>query len=35
MAIYNVGKGDGVYLKILNEDGTVRDWGFMKQWIGN
>jgi hypothetical protein len=35
MAIYQVGKGDGVYLKILNEDGTVRDWAFMKQWIGN
>jgi len=34
MAIYNVGKGDGIYLNILNEDGTVRDWEFMKQWIG-
>lgn len=34
MAIYQVGKGDGVFLKILNEDGTVRDWEFMKQWIG-
>jgi hypothetical protein len=32
-AIYIVGKGDGIYLGILNADGTVRDWEFMKNWI--
>lgn len=33
-AIYQVGKGDGVYLNILNKDGTVRDWEFMRKWVG-
>lgn len=33
-AIWQVGKGDGVYLGILNEDGTVKDWDFIKEWIG-
>jgi hypothetical protein len=33
-AIWQVGKGDGVYLGILNDDGTVRDWDFIKKWIG-
>jgi hypothetical protein len=32
-AIYTVGKGDGIYLGILNTDGTVRDWEFMKKWV--
>lgn len=32
-AIWQVGKGDGVYLSILNEDGSVRDWEFMRKWI--
>ena len=32
-AIWQVGKGDGVYLKILNEDGSVRDWNFIASWI--
>lgn len=32
-AIWQVGKGDGVFLGILNDDGTVKDWGFMKKWI--
>jgi hypothetical protein len=32
-AIWQVGKGDGVYLGILNEDGTVKDWGFFDKWI--
>lgn len=34
-AIYQVGKGDGVYLKILNKDGTVYDWEFMNKWVNN
>lgn len=32
-AIWQVGKGDGVYLGILNDDGTVKDWGFFSSWI--
>ncbi|WP_312474755.1 hypothetical protein [Neobacillus sp.] len=32
-AIWQVGKGDGVYLEILNNDGTIRDWGFFANWI--
>lgn len=32
-AIYNVGKGDGIYLGILNKDGTVKDWDFMNKWV--
>lgn len=32
-AIWQVGKGDGVFLDILNDDGTVRDWDFMLQWV--
>ncbi|MBU3126240.1 hypothetical protein [Clostridium tagluense] len=32
-AIYQVGKGDGFFLRILNKDGTVRDWEFVKRWI--
>ncbi len=32
-AIWQVGKGDGVYLGILNEDGTVKDRNFVREWI--
>jgi len=32
-AIWQVGKGDGVYLGILNEDGSVKDWDFIRHWI--
>lgn len=32
-AIYQVGKGDGVFLRILNNDGTVMDWEFMYKWV--
>jgi len=32
-AIWQVGKGDGVFLGILNEDGTVKDWNFFRQWV--
>ncbi|MGG3943200.1 hypothetical protein ABEV54_17385 [Peribacillus psychrosaccharolyticus] len=32
-AIWQVGKGDGVYLGILNDNGTVRDWDFIAAWI--
>jgi hypothetical protein len=32
-AIWQVGKGDGIYLGLLNEDGTVKDWSFFTTWI--
>jgi hypothetical protein len=32
-AIWQVGKGDGFYLGVLNEDGSVRDWGFFEKWV--
>lgn len=32
-AIWQVGKGDGVYLEILNDDGTVKDWAFFREWL--
>lgn len=32
-AIYQVGKGDGIYLRILNQNGTVYDWEFMNKWV--
>jgi predicted house-cleaning noncanonical NTP pyrophosphatase (MazG superfamily) len=32
-AIWQVGKGDGVYLDLLNEDGSIKDWNFFAQWI--
>lgn len=32
-AIWQVGKGDGVYLGILNDDGTIKDWNFIKEWL--
>ena len=33
-AIWQVGRGDGEYLGVLNDDGTVKDWDFFTQWIG-
>lgn len=32
-AIYSVGKADGVYLGLLNKDGTIKDKEFFKMWI--
>lgn len=32
-AIWQVGKGDGVYLDILNTDGTIKDSNFIKEWL--
>lgn len=32
-AIWQVGKGDGVFLGILNQDGSIRDWDFINAWI--
>lgn len=32
-AIWQVGKGDGVYLDILNNDGSVKDWDFIREWL--
>ncbi len=31
-AIWKVGKNDGVYLGLLNSDGTIRDINFFRQW---
>ena len=33
LAIWQVGKGDGVYLEILNEDGTIKDRDFFARWV--
>ena len=32
-AIWQVGKGDGVFLDILHKDGTIKDVDFIKKWI--
>jgi hypothetical protein len=32
-AIWQVGKGDGIFLNILNDDGTIKDLEFIKKWI--
>ncbi|MGD6856700.1 hypothetical protein [Bacillus infantis] len=32
-AMWQVGKRNGVYLKILNDDGSVRDWEFFSEWL--
>ena len=32
-AIWQVGKGDGTFLGVLNEDGSVKDWSFFEKWI--
>lgn len=31
-AIWSIGKNDGVYLGLLNSDGTIRDINFFRQW---
>lgn len=33
LAIWEVGTADGIYLELLNEDGTVNDWNFFKKWL--
>ncbi|MEA4807401.1 hypothetical protein [Acetobacterium wieringae] len=32
-AIWQVGKGDGVYLDVLNQDGSIKDIEFFEKWI--
>lgn len=32
-AIWQVGKRDGVDLELLNNDGSVADWSFFRQWL--
>lgn len=32
-AIWQVGRRDGIYLGLLNDDGTIKDWQFFAQWI--
>ena len=32
-AIWQVGKGDGMFLDILHDDGTIKDVEFIKNWI--
>lgn len=32
-AIWQVGKGDGVFLGILNRDGSIKDWEFFEKWV--
>lgn len=32
-AIWQVGKGDGVYLQILQDTGKVKDWDFITKWV--
>lgn len=32
-AIWQVGKGDGVYLGLLDKDGTIKDVEFFKKWV--
>lgn len=34
-AIWQVGKGDGVYLDLLNQDGTVKNPKFFKNWTSD
>lgn len=34
-AIWQVGKGDGVYLEILHGNGKIKDWNFISKWIEN
>ena len=33
IAIWEVGLADGLYLELLNEDGSVADWNFFKKWV--
>ena len=32
-AIWQVGKRDGIYLGLLNEDGTIKNWSFFEEWL--
>jgi hypothetical protein len=32
-AIWQVGKGDGVYLDVLDQDGSIKDIEFFEKWI--
>lgn len=32
-AIYTVGKGDGIYLDLLYNDGRIKNWEFFNKWI--
>lgn len=32
-AIWQVGKGDGIYLGLLSDDGSIKDWNFFAHWI--
>ncbi|WP_319406170.1 hypothetical protein [uncultured Desulfosarcina sp.] len=32
-AIWQVGKGDGVFLNLLNNDGSIKDFSFFKNWL--
>lgn len=32
-AIWSVGKGDGIYLDVLNPDGSIKDIEFFEEWI--
>lgn len=32
-AIYSIGKGNGIYLGLLNNDGTIRNKEFLREWI--
>lgn len=32
-AIWQVGKGDGVFLNILHNDGAIKDWDFFNKWV--
>jgi pimeloyl-ACP methyl ester carboxylesterase len=32
-AIWQVGKGDGFYLGVLHDDGSIKDWNFFAKWI--
>jgi hypothetical protein len=32
---WQVGKGDGVFLDVLNNDGTIKDWDFLINWLQN
>lgn len=32
-AIWQVGINDGIYLRILNKDGSFKDWNFIQSWV--
>lgn len=33
--LYYRDKGDGLYIGLLNNGGTVRDWKFFKEWASS